>query len=62
MFQNKLNKIQVDLSSIDHAHHDTQANRALMETVAMDLAFEVLLQSYVRAGDSQVANLFPDCS
>jgi alkaline phosphatase len=30
----------VEGARIDHAHHDNEANRAIMETVTMDVAFE----------------------
>ena len=33
--------LMVEGGRIDHAHHDTLANRAVMETVALDVAFEV---------------------
>ena len=33
--------LMVEGARIDHAHHDTTANRAVRETVALDLAFEV---------------------
>ena len=33
--------LMVEGARIDHAHHDTTANRAVGETVALDAAFEV---------------------
>ena len=34
----------VEGARIDHAHHDTEANRAVMETAAMDVAFEDVVE------------------
>ena len=33
--------LMVEGARIDHAHHDTTANRAVGETVALDAAFKV---------------------
>lgn len=36
--------LMVESGRVDHAHHNTQANRALSETVALDLAVEKALE------------------
>ena len=36
--------LMVEGARIDHAHHDTTANRAVRETVALDLAFEAAVE------------------